>query len=165
MSVYTFQPMIVDKAKQIATWKYEGMYSFYNMDESDEDIEELMNGNFYYATDVQGELIGFICFGDSARVSGGYGAGLYENDEILDFGLGLKPDYTGKGIGRGFVEQGIRFLQQQFKMKQLQLVVAEFNRRAIQVYERAGFIRGIGFKSTVKKQEVEFITMSYMIKR
>jgi len=164
MSTYNFQPMLKEKAKQIATWKYKGMYSFYNMDESDDGIEELMNGNFYSASDVEGKIIGFICIGDSARVSGGFGVGLYHNDEILDFGLGLKPDYTGKGIGRGFVEEGIKFLQQQFKMKQIQLVVAEFNKRAIQVYDRAGFTRGIRFASKVKDREVEFISMRYMIK-
>ncbi len=161
MLIYRFYPMTRDKAIEISNWKYEEPYSIYNMEESDECISELLNGEYYYVLDLQKSLVGFICSGNSARVPGGYEVGLYNNNETLDVGLGLRPDITGLGKGQEFLTHCISFLKDQFKVQNFQLVVAEFNKRAIKVYERTGFAKGLSFKSKVKDQEVNFIVMSY----
>ncbi|MCU6713189.1 GNAT family N-acetyltransferase [Paenibacillus sp. J5C_2022] len=161
MSNYRFYLMTKNIATQISTWKYEDPYSFYNMDESDECISELLSDEYYYVTNDQNALIGFLCSGNSARVSGGYKAGLYNDNEILDIGLGMTPEITGLGKGQEFLINSILFLKENFKVQKFQLVVAEFNERAIKVYERAGFMKGMNFKSKVKTQEVDFIVMNY----
>ena len=61
------------------------------------------------------------------------------SDGVVDFGLGLHPDLTGKGLGANFVRAGLDFVQSQFSLKSIQLRVAAFNRRAIKVYQRVGF--------------------------
>ena len=56
-------------------------------------------------------------------------------------GLGLRPYLTGRGLGLRFVEAGIEFAVERFHPQRLRLAVASFNKRAITVYERAGFER------------------------
>lgn len=119
--------------------------------------------HFYPMTseNAQNFVVGFICVGDSARVPGGYSAGIYNDNSNLDIGLGLRPDLTGKGLGQGFMSDGISFLDRQFRNVNYRLVVAEFNERAIKTYERTGYVKGIRFNSKVQEQEVSFISMNY----
>lgn len=143
----------------IATWRYPEPYDLYSMDGSDEDIAELMNGDYVSARDAEGSLIGFYCTGISARVPGGYDAGIYEDDSLVDFGLGMKPDLTGQGHGIRFVEEGIAYVKRSLPEKGIRLVVATFNQRAIRTYENAGFKQTCVFTSQVHGQETEFACM------
>lgn len=63
---------------------------------------------------------------------------LYGEDRTIDIGLGLRPDLTGKGLGLAFVEAGLAFARKRFAPR---LFVLSFNKRAIRIYERAGFTR------------------------
>ena len=165
MTTYHFYPMTNDHAYTISKWKYEEPYSLYGMDGSDEDISELLNDEYYSVINHENSLVGFICKGNSARVSGGYGASIYNDSTIVDIGIGLDPDLTGGGRGQEILVAGIRFLNEVYQVNDVQLVVAEFNARAIKVYERIGFTRGINFKSNVSGQEMNFIVMNYSISK
>ncbi|WP_028596431.1 GNAT family N-acetyltransferase [Paenibacillus assamensis] len=160
MTAYHFYPMTEEYASIICTWKYSAPYSIYSMDDSNECICELMNDEYFYALDSDNQLVGFICMGKSARVPGGYPTGIYEYDDRLDIGLGLRPDFTGGGRGQLFLLQGIDYLKQHHHAQNLQLVVATFNERAITVYERAGFVRGMSFMSRIGNKQVEFLSMT-----
>lgn len=164
MSRYHFHLMTKDRALQISKWQYEYPYSLYDMDSSEDSILELMNGEYYYALDEHDDLIGFICVGGSARVPGGYAAGIYTDLRKLDIGLGLKPDLTGNGRGQEFLSEVLSFLNNQFSGREYQLVVAAFNERAIRVYERIGFVKETHFLSKYEEKELEFISMSYIKK-
>ncbi|GIO83954.1 N-acetyltransferase [Paenibacillus faecis] len=160
-TLFYFQPMTRDLAVEISGWTYAEPYSLYSMDGSEACIAELLGGSYFAAkTSAGGELIGFICYGDAARVPGGYEVGLYDADNKLDIGLGLRPDMTGKGWGQPFLLEGMRFLAERLSPEEFQLVVAAFNRRAIQVYERSGFQRGTLFQSKAGEREIDFIAMS-----
>ncbi|WP_229753376.1 GNAT family N-acetyltransferase [Paenibacillus segetis] len=154
--------MTDEYANLISNWKYTKPYEIYSMDGSTEDISELMNGDYYYALNDANDIVGYVCNGNSARVPGGYEAGIY-NDSLLDIGLGLNPNYTGKGLGQDFLTQSIIFFHKQFDIKNFQLVVAVFNERAIKVYERTGFIKGDMFGSLIDGQVVDFIVMRYSL--
>lgn len=120
-----------DEALDISRWQYQHPYSFYDSDDSSEGIDELMDGTYYSARDEHNDLIGFYCFGRGAQVPGGRKAGLYSGDNILDFGLGMKPELTGKGRGLSFLQAGLTFARNEFQPKMLRLSVATFNKRAI----------------------------------
>ncbi|RCX21429.1 acetyltransferase (GNAT) family protein [Fontibacillus phaseoli] len=156
----TFEPMTRDRAAVLSRWTYEGIYSIYSMEDSDECISELMNGEYFLGIDPRrNEVIGYICSGNSARVPGGYPAGIYEHHDCLDIGLGLRPDLTGKGIGQSFLIEAMGFLSVRYAITSFQLVVAAFNERAIKVYERTGFRKGECFPSKVEDREIEFLAM------
>lgn len=161
MTTFHFHPMTKEQAAIICTWKYEGIYALYSMDGDDESINEMLEEEFYYTLDDENELIGYICIGNSARVPGGYAAGIYEDEQAIDIGLGLRPDYTGQGKGVEFLAQVMDYIRKLNRGEKIQLVVAAFNERAIKVYERTGFVRGIPFTSKIGGQDTEFIVMRY----
>ena len=74
-------------------------------------------------------------------------------------GLGLRPDLTGHGLGTSFVEQGLEFGKARFAPKRFRLDVAEFNDRAVKVYERAGFVRTRSFPQQTNGGSYPFLEM------
>ncbi|MEK5057984.1 GNAT family N-acetyltransferase [Paenibacillus sp. FSL H7-0326] len=159
MQSFRYYLMTEEYAASIAEWTYEESYSFYNMDGSEETISELMNGEYYYVLNDDNELFGFICIGESARVSGGYEVGIYNDDNCIDLGLGLAPSRTGMGNGAHFMADSIKFIIEEYQTSNIQLVVAAFNERAIKVYERVGFVKSQWFKSRVGEEEIDFVLM------
>lgn len=157
--IFTFKPMTPLHAEIISTWKYQEPYNFYDFETDAEIIDELLNGDYFCAFNDVEILIGYFCFGNSARVPGGYAAGIYEKEDMLDIGLGLEPSKTGKGLGRVFVKEGIDYLKQQLDIRKFRLVVASFNQRAIKVYVENGFVQKGKFLSKVNGTDIEFICM------
>ncbi|WP_068612776.1 GNAT family N-acetyltransferase [Paenibacillus tuaregi] len=158
---YLFKPMDEAAAEQMAKWVYPPPYDFYNFEYSEETIDELMNGEYWHVLGPDGQTAGFFCSGESARLSSGYKAGIYEDDTCVDIGLGLKPSLTGAGLGVEFVAEGLEFIRKQVNPNgvRFRLAVAEFNHRAIKVYERCGFESKRTVISMVNGQEVPFIYM------
>ena len=119
-------------AYQIARkWHYGGQYGFYDMENDLEDLEEIitpkLRGDKYYqVVDDQDELVGYFCL---ERLS----------EEKVEVGLGLRPDLTGQGLGLNFVKGIEEFIQNNFNYRITVLSVASFNKRAIKVYQGAGF--------------------------
>ncbi|CAM3935544.1 MULTISPECIES: N-acetyltransferase [Paenibacillus] len=125
MSSYQFFKMTEQYASLIVRWTYEEPYSLYNMDGGLDDISEFMNGDYFYVLDYANELIGFICTGNSARVPGGYQIGIYNDEQYIDFGLGLKPELTGKGYGEQFLISSLDFIKDEYDKSDVQLGLAE----------------------------------------
>jgi len=82
------------------------------------------------------------------------------NDDVLDYGLGLRPDLVGRGLGLDFFRAGLEFARERYRPRLIRLHVAAFNERAIKVYERAGFARERIYMHTTAGREWEFLEMS-----
>ena len=79
---------------------------------------------------------------------------------VLEYGLGLRPDLTGRGLGQEFVRAGLEFGRARFAPRKIMLNVAAFNKRAIRVYERLGFCEvGRHIRGFKRWGEVEFVEM------
>jgi ribosomal-protein-alanine N-acetyltransferase len=152
----SFQVMDEASARKTLTWRYEPPYDFYNPnpEKAKETIQWFLDlRNAYYAiTGEAGELVGYCCFGADARVSGGD----YSTD-ALDIGLGMRPDLTGQGRGGDFFATVVAFARRTFGPQALRVTVAAFNRRAIRVYEKAGFERVQVFQRS--SDRVEFVIL------
>ena len=122
-----------DDAKAISTWKYPEPYSLY--DASPDDIEGLLDpANDYFAVvDSAGQLVAHGCFGPDARVPGG----TYDDDAI-DWGTGMRPDLTGQGHGRMFMELVMEEARKRWPGKKLRTTVASFNERSMHVVRKCG---------------------------
>jgi ribosomal-protein-alanine N-acetyltransferase len=135
---FTFRPLVQADAQSILTWRYEPPYDVYNLRSQDAESELkllLDPDNHYYAiTNEHGSLLAYCCFGLDARVPGGD----YQ-EEALDIGLGVRPDLTGKGHGQRYVDAAVSFARREFRPSALRVSVAAFNRRALRVWEKAGF--------------------------
>ena len=145
--------MTQSDAETIATWHYDGEYAFYDPEADPEDLAELLDpalrGDSMFAVrDSAGELVGFFAFQNA--------------DGVVDFGLGLRPDLTGRGSGADFVRAGLDFAQSRFSPKTIQLRVAAFNKRAIKIYQRVGFKNVEHYMNRTNGGEFEFIRMELM---
>jgi [ribosomal protein S18]-alanine N-acetyltransferase len=156
---FTLKPITPDDARAISRWRYAGRYSVYNGEPSS--VDSLLEPRFLYHSvyDERGELSGYFCFGEDARVSAGRRLGIYERESALDVGLGMRPDLTGRGLGEEFVHAGLRFAKGAYSPPAFRLTVATFNQRAISVYERAGFERVETFGAPTREGGREWLLM------
>lgn len=155
----SIRPMKMESALEASKWSYGGIYSIYDMDGSCETMDEFMNGEYYETYDDKGLFMGFFCFGKSATVSGIAGQGAYYEEGFLDIGLGMRPEYAGRGLGLEFLMSGINFAVNSFGVKNFRLTVASFNERAKKVYERAGFKVKGSFLNRTSMGKRDFIVM------
>jgi [ribosomal protein S18]-alanine N-acetyltransferase len=156
---FTLTPITRIDAQAISRWRYDGPYAVYNG--SPASVASLLQPRYLYHSvhDVLGELVGYFCFGEDARVSAGRRPGLYDREDALDVGLGMRPDLTGKGLGEEFVRAGLEFAEETYSPPAFRLTVATFNQRAIRVYERVGFERVETFGATRLNGEREWLLM------
>jgi len=134
--------MTADDFAALATWRYEPPYDFY-----DGDVEPVLNPErFFAARGDDGDMVGFLYFEPKG--------------DVLEYGLGLRPDLTGCGLGLDFFRTGLEFGRQRYRPSFVRLYVAAFNERAIKVYERAGFREtGRHIRTFARWGEVEFVNM------
>jgi ribosomal-protein-alanine N-acetyltransferase len=139
----TITAMSEESHVAMRSWRYPPPYYFY-----DGDVDSPLNPERYFAAlDGDGELVGFYYF--------------EEKRPDLDFGLGLRPDLVGQGLGLEFFRAGLAFAHERYEPRRVYLHVAEFNERARRVYERAGFeVVSRHVRSFERFGEVPFLTMA-----
>jgi [ribosomal protein S18]-alanine N-acetyltransferase len=128
---------------EMRSWRYPAPFDFY-----DGDVDEPESPERYFATlDESGELVGFYYF--------------EEKPPDLDYGLGLRPDLVGRGLGLDFFLRGLEFARDRYRPRRVFLHVAKFNERARKVYERAGFeVVSRHVRTFERFGEVPFLTMA-----
>jgi [ribosomal protein S18]-alanine N-acetyltransferase len=145
-----WRPMTQSEAEEIASWKYPAPYDFYDMTADEEDYEQFIHpykrSPHTYSVFEKGELMGFLTVEPS------------ENHSV-DLSFGMCPNRTGKGEGQMFLEQCLSFAAKEYEEDHFTLAVATFNKRAIAVYERAGFIRKHTFIQETNGGNYEFVAM------
>ena len=164
---YFIKPLREIDAAKISRWTYKEPYSFYNMGQKKEVIEELLNKSYYVMKNEKDKVVGFFCFGEAAQISEGKKFDAYRDYDIVDIGLGMRPDLTGQGKGIEFLYKGLVFAKKKFSNTKFRLTVATFNQRAIKVYKKAGFKEKIIFKIPKDKNlktDIEFMTMELNFK-
>lgn len=147
---YLFRQMDDADAREVSGWRYEPPYDFYDAAADPDDLAELLDpqrrrGVYFSALDWENGLVGFF--------------GFEKMEQTVDVGLGLRPDLTGRGLGAEFVLSGRAFARERFSPRRFTLSVAAFNKRAIGVYERAGFRRGGVYLHETNGGEHEFLRM------
>jgi [ribosomal protein S18]-alanine N-acetyltransferase len=146
-----FRVMSQADAVEISGWHYQAPYDFYDATADADDLAELLDpelraGNYLAAVDRGGAVVGF--------------AQLVAEGGTVDVGLGLRPDLTGRGLGAAFLESVLSEARSRHAPKRFTLSVAAFNRRAITVYERAGFVTVRRHQHATNGGVHEFVTMA-----
>jgi RimJ/RimL family protein N-acetyltransferase len=151
------RPITADDVRHILTWRYEPPYDIYNMGSAMPDAIELAEAIDYFLRpqyrfqvmlrQPAGELAAFCSFGQDGQVAGGdYSA------SAVDIGMGVHPQYTGRGLGTMFAGAAIDFALQNFDPPRLRVTIAEFNRRAQKVWERHNFVPVQRFRALYSKR-------------
>jgi [ribosomal protein S18]-alanine N-acetyltransferase len=135
-------PMNAAYAADIATWRYPAPYDCYDMTGVDPAVLVGADSGFFALTDAT-SLIGFRSFGSDGQVPGG----TYD-DSALDTGGALRPELTGKGLGRQAIQTGLAYGRAQFSPPAFRVTVAAFNLRALRVIQDLGFSEAGRFKAT-----------------
>lgn len=144
----TFAELTEEQARQIGGWKYPGDFASYNCPPWDE-----MLSKRWGLTDALTRKIEFksVCLND---VFIGFFR-LQLRAGKLYLGLGLAPDYCGRGLGSKLIELIKDYAKKNFPQKELYLEVRTFNARAIKCYRKAGFRT----ENNYVQDSHEFITM------
>jgi [ribosomal protein S18]-alanine N-acetyltransferase len=139
----TIEEASEEHQRLLATWRYPAPYDFYNGD-----ADPVLNPErFFVARDAAGDVVGFYYF--------------EPKPPELDFGLGLRPDLTGRGLGLQFFLAGLAFGRERYRPARVVLHVASFNERARRVYERAGFrVVSSHVRTFDRFGDVPFLTMA-----
>lgn len=141
-------------AIEILNWKYPAPYNMYNNELNPDTLKEMLEDLYSIVVDENDRLVGFFCIGNAAKVPIGAEFGVYDED-LIDIGIGLKPELTGQGYGFIFFSFIVEYVQYSYKDVPLRLTVAQFNHRAIRLYEKFGFVKIMEFN----KGDILFQTM------
>lgn len=147
--MFEWKWMTNEVALEIVEWEYDGEYSFYDIQNDIDDLDEFLNPfkwNHYAAIYEDEKLVGYFTFNP---------LNLHE----VEIGLGLHPELTGKGKGYSFLEYAIDIALKWYEPKKLIVNVAEFNNRAIRVYEKSGFKRVSQFQQKTNGGEYPFVRL------
>jgi [ribosomal protein S18]-alanine N-acetyltransferase len=128
----------------IGSWRYPGRYSTYDVDDP-----SVLARDHWAVTDA-GELIGYCCFGEPARVPG-----TTAQPDTVDIGYGMAPDRMGRGDGSRFVAAIIGFASERWDQRRFRIYVLEWNERSRKVAARNGFVAG----ATIDSEEGPFVVM------
>lgn len=133
--------------KYICYWKYEKPYNIYNL--------EL---NEYLRESSTWGLEQFVLVGHDNIIA-------YVACQIIDgdmwIGWSLRPDICGKGMGKVFAKKCIDELIniKKYCGKHIYLKVANWNTRAIKVYEKLGFVQEDKLVRLENENYIEYIIM------
>ena len=124
------EPLTEDHAAEIAEWRYEFPYEWYDTASDPRRIELFSNAvrreGLRAVLGDGGDLVGFFNF-------------VREGDEVR-IGLGMRPDLTGRGLAQPFIQAGLEYARAQWEPLRFRLWVARWNERALRAYRRAGFV-------------------------
>ena len=133
-----FLPMDRASARDVLGWRYDAPYDLYNIepDEAHDFLRVLLDvkNRYYCITGTGGDLVAYCCFGLEARVAGGD-----YTSPALDIGLGMRPDLTGRGQGVSYARAVTDYAGDTFAATLFRVTIAKFNKRALRVWEKAGF--------------------------
>jgi RimJ/RimL family protein N-acetyltransferase len=151
----SFRPLTQEDALTIARWRYPEPYAAYDLDSWNHDVlAALMRvENQYHAILHEGEVIGFFCLGEDARVPG-----WSYDDAALDFGMGLRPDLTGAGAGHLYIASVLAHLSERYPISDFRATVAAWNQRAIRLSKRAGF-HEIGRFASSRRPSSDYVVL------
>lgn len=117
-----------EQAKEISNWKYIGEYSIYNLPAWTKMIQEnysltdnVKRERYIGYINEDGELVGFV--------------NLLDEGDTVFFGIGIKPNYCSKGIGKVITKMALIESQNRFPNKPVILEVRTWNKRAVNCYK------------------------------
>lgn len=121
-------------ARQISLWNYEGIYDIYNLPS----YEEMKEKNYGMVNPSRAN--DYICYLNDNKEVVAYVSAKQTEDGRIFFGIGLKPNNCGKGMGKSFSEDSLAEIKNRYPESIIYLEVRSWNERAINLYKKLGFV-------------------------
>jgi [ribosomal protein S18]-alanine N-acetyltransferase len=125
------RPWTADDTDVVAGWRYIGPWAVYN----GPDPFEATDGYRAVVSATDEELIGYYCVGPEARVTA-----LEPDDTVVDVGVGMNPDWVGKGHGADFLCVVLEDVRRAHPATPLRTVIQTWNMRSVRLAQRLGFV-------------------------
>lgn len=147
------RPLTPGEAATIAGWRYDPPYGVYDGDGGTDHLGRAPDEPYgYYPVLDDDELIGFVCFGQGARVRG-------QQEELgtCDIGAGIRPDRLSQRLGTQILPLASEFAAQHLNAARLRVAIALFNERSQRLCTSARFTRHRTFDGPGGRQFVELV--------
>jgi len=130
--LFDLQPMKDKYMDEILSWKSQSNYSCYDTDKNETSLESLIS---------EGETDFFVALIDDVELAG-FIECTFDEEEILEVGCALMPEFVGKGLGFDFVSNCIEYLMEYYDYSQERIitVLKTKDKHARKVFERVGFL-------------------------
>jgi [ribosomal protein S18]-alanine N-acetyltransferase len=128
-----------EDAAAIVGWRYDGRYAFYDTAADPDFGAEFPDPSLWRLRDLEGGRDVLLAVKDACGALAGFFS-FEGSPDLCTIGLGLAPERTGRSLGQGFVRAGLDFARKQWGVSRFRLEVVTFNRRALTVYTRLGFV-------------------------
>ncbi|MFE0560421.1 GNAT family N-acetyltransferase [Paenibacillus sp. NPDC058910] len=122
-----------EHAKEICAWTYPPPYNIYGFLPW-----EQMKGLEVEFGDPDIRQRQYISILDEREALWGF-AQLFPMHKVTRIGLGMRPDWCGRGMGKRFMEAIVREARRRRPVDEIDLEVLTWNERAIRTYQKAGF--------------------------
>lgn len=105
---------------------------FYDRYGEEKKLDDLLNAeniDFFVSKNREGTLIGFIeC--------------IFNNEDILEMGCALIPEFRGEGLGCDFVSSCLEFVQEHYEYEKdvIHTFLKSGDAHSVSIYERVGFV-------------------------
>lgn len=116
-------------AADVMTWHYEPPWDFYDLASDPADAAAMRDP-------ARNEHCRAV-LGESGRLEAFWYFDWH--GDVVEVGIGLRPDLTGLGLGEAFLRAQLEYASQQWQPAAFRLFVAAWNERAIRLYERLDF--------------------------
>ncbi|MCR8642599.1 GNAT family N-acetyltransferase [Paenibacillus sp. N1-5-1-14] len=126
--------MLEAHGKQICTWRYPAPYDCYNWSS----WEQMMRDEAEFADPAIRQLQYAVTLDEDGQVSG-Y-VQYFPITGVTRLGLGLRPDLCDQGHSHAFLTAIINEARHRNPDHEIDLEVLTWNKRAIQAYEKVGFV-------------------------
>lgn len=139
-------------SRDIAGWRYSGPWRCYDLRPED-GPPDADDGHHAVVGDPGGELVGFLCTGEEARVPG-----IGEEPDVVDVGVGMRPELVGQGYGARFGEAVLDHLRA-IGASRARAVVQSWNERSIRTARRMGFVENTRHVCRQDGRDVEYVVL------
>lgn len=143
------RPLTADDARRIARWRYAGPWRVYDSRQDDPPLTAA--AGYLAVVGEDGRLVGYCCTGGEARVPG-----LAERPGVLDVGVGMAPEWVGRGHGGAFADAVLAAVADG---RRLRAVVQSWNQRSLRLLDRLGFVHTGPHVCVQDGRKVEYVVL------
>lgn len=131
------RPWTPSDDQAVAQWRYSGKWSIYDQNDGNhmagDDVAQTGGYRAVVAADDD-TLVGYYCVGDEALVPG-----VESDDDVIDLGVGMAPEFVGGGRGKAFLQAVLDDVAHELPAKPVRALIQSWNTRSLSLARRLGF--------------------------